>query len=182
MASFNDVWSSLAQPGKPMPFMLIDCAGIEGGAAQLPRHIFSEFECLFAGTLAVELGDVGPYLGRIKSFNTEVAKTVEDLLARQVGMLVLPEDNSLTRITATFSQLHRHFRKFNTVEGPDGTSLFFRYYDPRVIMNVLIALDTSQVEEFFGPVKAFMLTGKNKQTTTVSKEQLTHVNAHIRST
>jgi hypothetical protein len=164
MASFTEIWFSLAQPGKPLPFMLIDCAGFEDGAAQLPRHIFSRMECLFTGNLATELADVAPYLGQLKSFSTEVAKTVEDLLARHIGTLILPEVSPNEGTSTTFSQLHLHFRKFNMVNGPDNKQLFFRYYDPRVIMNVLSVLNKDQIEEFFRHVDSIVLTIPKGQT------------------
>lgn len=152
-----------------MPYMLIDCSGIEGGAAKIPRQIFSELQCLFAGTLAVELADVGPYLGRLKNFSTEVARTVEELLARQVGLLIVVENDPIFGMPDGFFQLYRHFRKFNTVVGPNGKQLFFRYCDPRVIVDVLKALDSQQIEAFYGPVTEIVLTDKNKRTIRVSK-------------
>ncbi len=54
--------------------------------------------------------------------------------------------------------LHRHFRKFNVVYGPEGKPLFFRYYDPRVIVDVLKVLDEQQLKAFFGPVDRMLLT------------------------
>ena len=96
-------------------------------------------------------------------------------------MLVVPEDKPGLGVTTTFTQLHHRFRKFNTVEGPDGKQLFFRYYDPRVIVDVLKALNSKQIEEFFGALAAIALTSQNKQTITVSKDQLAHVKAHATS-
>ena len=54
-----------------MPFLLIDCAGLPGGEGQILKDLFSEVECLFTGDLAVELADVGPYLGRLALLNGE---------------------------------------------------------------------------------------------------------------
>ena len=157
MASFADIWSGLQQAGKPLPFLLIDCAGIEGGEARIPKHIFSELECLFTGDLAEELADVGPYLGRLNSFHSAVADTVKDLLSRHVGMLVVLQDPPPDMAEITFSQLHRHFRKLNVVYGPTGNPLFFRYYDPRVVVDVLKVLDAKQLEAFFGPIDSLVL-------------------------
>lgn len=164
MSAFTDFWSELALPGSPLPFMLIDCAGIEGGSARIPKHIFSELECLFAGTLAIELGDVAPYLGQIKSFSADTARLVEYLMIKQVGILVIPENDFSTSSSTAFSQMYRHFRKFNVAENPDGKKLFFRYYDPRVIFTVLNVFDASQLNEFYGPVTAFYITLKNGHT------------------
>ncbi|MFO0125284.1 MAG: hypothetical protein ACK52R_03790, partial [Betaproteobacteria bacterium] len=82
MSAFTELWSQLKQPGQPAPYMLIDCAGVEGGAERLPRDIFDEFECLFTGDLAEELEDVAPYLGRLASLGPEAQAVVEDLKKR----------------------------------------------------------------------------------------------------
>lgn len=159
MSAFTELWSQLQQPGRPAPYMLIDCAGVEGGAARLPRDIFDEFECLFTGDLAEELEDVAPYLGRLGSLGPEAQAVVEDLLARHLGILVTLPPPVGNDEPPSFSQVHRHFRKFNVVYGPEGKPLFFRYYDPRVIVDVLKVLDEQQLKAFFGPVERLCLAG-----------------------
>lgn len=158
MATFGEIWTGLKQAGGATPYLLVDCAGLDAGAAALPRDACAELECLFTGDLAQELADVAPYLGRIKAFEGEVPGVVEDVLKRHVGMLVVlpptPEGDG-----PSFSQLHRHFRKFNVVYDPDGKPLFFRYYDPRVIVDVLTVLEPQQLRDFFGPVAGLVLTG-----------------------
>ena len=157
MASFADLWTGLKQAGRGTPFMLMDCAGLEAGAAALPRGCFSQIECLFTGDLATELADVAPYLGRIGSFEGEAPAVAEDLLKRHVGMLVvLPLGEQEWEMP--FASMHRHFRKFNVVYDPEGKPLFFRYYDPRVIVEVLSVLEAEQLDAFFGPVESLVLT------------------------
>ncbi len=163
MAKFSDIWTQLEQAGGPLPFLLIDCAGLPGGEAQIPKDLFSELECLFTGDLADELADVGPYLGRLQSFDPAIASVVEDLLESHVGTLVVVVDPPPDAGTLTFSQMHRHFRKFNVVYGPDAEPLFFRYYDPRVILDVLKVFEPSQLEEFFGPVESLVLVSNSKR-------------------
>ncbi len=111
----------------------------------------------------MELADVGPYLGRLNSFHASVAATVEDLLARHVGMLVVLQDVPADTAELTFSQLHRHFRKLNVVYGPDGNPLFFRYYDPRVVVDVLKVMDSKQLRAFFGPIEQVVLVDHGDQ-------------------
>ena len=155
MAAFGEIWSGLKQAGGGTPYLLIDCAGLDAGAAALPRDACSELECLLTGDLAQELADVGPYLGRLKAFEGEAPGVAEDLLKRQVGMLVvLPA--AANGEAPGFAQLHRHFRKFNVVYDPEGKPLFFRYYDPRVLVEVLSVLEPQQLEAFFGPGAAFV--------------------------
>lgn len=163
MASFDEIWTGLQQAGSAPPYLLMDCAGIEAGAAALPRDSFSEVECLFTGELASELADVAPYLGRIKAFDAEASAVAEDLLNRHVGMLVLPRATQDEQ-GLSFSQLHRHFRKFNVVYDPQGKPLFFRYYDPRVIVDVLAVLEPAQLDAFFGPVDSLVLVDASART------------------
>jgi hypothetical protein len=155
MASFQDLWAGLEQAGGASPYLLIDCAGIEAGAAALPRDACAELECLFTGDLAEELADVAPWLGRLRSYGHEAVAVAEDLLQRQAGMLVVLAAGE--GAPPTFAQLHRHFRKFNVVYDPGGKPLFFRYYDPRVIVDVLKVLEPEQLDAFFGPVDSLVL-------------------------
>lgn len=159
MPAFTEIWSQLQQPGQPAPYVLIDCAGVEGGAERLPRDIFDEFECLFTGDLAEELEDVAPYLGRLGSLGPEAQAVVEDLLARHLGILVTLPPPAGNDEPPSFAAVHRHFRKFNVVYGPEGKPLFFRYYDPRVIIDVLKVLDEQQLNSFFGPMDQLCLAG-----------------------
>lgn len=48
------------------------------------------------------------------------------------------------------TELHKHFRKFLTVKAENGRSLFFRFYDPRVLRIFLPSCDAAQLREFFG--------------------------------
>lgn len=163
MASLTDIWAQLQQAGKPPPYLLIDCAGVDGGQARLPVQAFDQIECLFTGDLAVELADVGPYLARLKSFAPEVTAAVGDLLVRHTGLLVVLQDPPEGQPDIPFAQLHRHFRKFNVTYGPNGNPLFFRYYDPRVLVDVLSVLEAKQLDAFFGPVETLVLIDSTNQ-------------------
>ena len=157
MTSFADIWAGLQQAGHPPAYLLLDCAGIDGGQARIPHEVFAELECLFTGDLAVELANVGPYLGRLVSYDPAVKAVVEDLLTAQVAMLVTLQDTADGQADITFSQLHRHFRKFNIVYDPAGKPLFFRYYDPRVLPDALSVLGADQLAAFLGPVDAVLV-------------------------
>jgi len=163
MTTFANFWLGLKQNAQAAPYLLIDCAGIEGGEARIPKSVFVELECLFTGDLADELADVGPYLGRLTTLSDEVGAVVKDLLDRQVALLVTLQDTVRPEDEVSFGQLHRHFRKFNVVYGPDGAPLFFRYYDPRVLPDVLGVLDEKQLKAFFGPIDNLAYAEQNGQ-------------------
>lgn len=155
MAQLSDLWSSWRDAQRPAPYVLLDAAGLEQGAAGIPREAFSELECLFTGDLADELEDVAPYLARLQSWDNAVRDTVEGLLRGHLGMIVLP--TLAAQEGLTFADLHRHFRKHNVVYGPEGQPLFFRYVDPRALLDVLETFDGRQLESFFGPVEMLVM-------------------------
>ncbi len=170
MTTFSNLWSGLKQNAMPAPYLLIDCAGIAGGEQGIPKQAFAELECLFAGDLADELADVSPYLGRLLSLSDEVAAVVKNLLDRQVALLVFLQDASQTETVVTFGQLHRHFRMFNVVYGPDGAPLFFRYYDPRVLRDVLGVLDEKQLISFFKLIGTMILLDRDGMIVQLSQQ------------
>jgi hypothetical protein len=148
----DQVWAQVLANEASLPFVLLDAAGFERGRAQFPDSIFSSLECLFSGDLADELEDVAPYLGQLASVDADVKDTIDDLLMRQLAILVQLGDDAVS-----FSELHRHLRKFNVVYGPEGNPLFFRYYDSRVLVDVLNVLDAGQRDAFFGPIASLVL-------------------------
>lgn len=48
------------------------------------------------------------------------------------------------------AELYKHLRKFLTVKTESGRSLYFRFYDPRVLRIFLPTCDAAQIREFFG--------------------------------
>ena len=127
-------------------------AGLERGFEQLPKDAFSQIECLFTGDLGEELRDVAPYLARLSSLEPAQRDAIASLMQEQVATLVELADPSVS-----FSHLHRHFRKYNLVYSPEGNPLFFRYHDPRVLLDVLKSFDGAQRASFYGPVAQFTL-------------------------
>lgn len=162
----QDWWQQAREREAPLPYLLIDCAGLQGGRQQLPAEAFCESESLFTGDLADEIGDVGGVLAHLRGWDDEVMLLVEDLMQRELAVLMsLPPVEpgwtpALEREAAdvpalpSFAQVHRHLRKFNVVYGPDGRPLFWRYYDPRSLPPVLDSLDAAQQRAFLGPFEA----------------------------
>lgn len=158
MARFQEAWKQLSLSGAPLPFVLIDAAGLERGLAAVPRQIFSEFDCLFSGDRADEMRDVAPYLGQLASGDDSSQQVLSALVDSEAAILVVPSDATLT-----FQQLYRHLRQFNIAYGPDGNPIYLRYYDPRVLPDVLRVLEPGQLERFFGPIETLLVVGGDHQ-------------------
>jgi len=160
MNNFAVWWTQLQAGNQPLPYLLIDCAGLEGGLAALPKGLFSELECLFTGELAQELADVGGYLGRLKALDDATRRQLQTWFEQGVAlMLLLPEQRAGQGEEPNFSALHRHLRKFNVIYSPQGKPLFWRYYDPRTLPEVLETLEGAQLRAFLGPFQALALGG-----------------------
>ena len=175
MPKFTEIWSELQQSGNEPPFMLIDCAALEGGKARLPLHAFAEIECLFTGDLADELENVGPYLGRLDSFNPEVAEVAEGLIEDKVAMLVIAEPSGAGGPQPTFAEMHRHFRKFNVVYGAGRKPIFFRYYDSRIVESIFRELNRSQLSLMFRNVAAIYTSSGKRSLSRLSFGDELHV-------
>jgi len=54
--------------------------------------------------------------------------------------------------------LRSHFRRFLVVDGPEGESWYFRFYDPRVLPRYLASCTPDELTAFYGPVTAYGTT------------------------
>ena len=103
---------------------------------------------LYKGRAEETLSAIAPYLFRVD------APTLDwiagDLWGEPWGFFALA-DQSL-------DDLRRHFRRFLTVEAPDGDSWYFRFYDPRVLVKYLPTCTVAEVTAFFGPARALAVT------------------------
>jgi len=160
---FNQWWTALqAEPG-PLPYVLIDCAGLPGGAAELPRAAFSELDSLFTGDLAEELADVSGYLGQLKALDAATEKLLQQWFAKGLAALLVLRPSAPGPNGVGFAELRRHLRKFNVIYGPAGKPMYWRYYDPRTLPDTLEVLKPAQLKAFFGPVESFSLQGPDGQ-------------------
>jgi hypothetical protein len=129
-------------------FALIDAARAGSNLARI-QNLAKTSRCLFIGKSAGQLGAVAPYLIEFGAEPSELEQLLHSAWGDAWGVLVNSE--------CTFEMLWRHFRKFLLVEKSDGTKLYFRFYDPRVLRVILPSFERRQLTEFFGPVKEYIL-------------------------
>lgn len=103
---------------------------------------------LYRGRAEDELWAVAPYLFRVDPalFDWIAA----ELWSTSWGIFAVA-DQSL-------EAMRLHFRRFLTVQGPQGESWYFRYYDPAVLPAFLATADAQQVVDFIGPARALAAT------------------------
>lgn len=63
----------------------------------------------------------------------------------------------ITNASCELQDLRRHFRKFLTVQSPEGEEMYFRFYDPRVLPAFFESSTSDELVSFFGPVQRMVL-------------------------
>jgi Domain of unknown function (DUF4123) len=103
---------------------------------------------LYQGDIGDRLAHVSPYLVAVRESQPESLRLAEAGFGRSWGVFI-------TTATA-FDDLRRHLRKFNLVYREDGTSLVFRFYDPRVLRRFLPTCSADEARRLFGPIVSFV--------------------------
>lgn len=131
-----------------MNLLIIDAAQLTSEveiAFQLnPRNI-----SLYRGESEETLKDIAPSLFSFERDSSFSDWFFDNGWGKSWGVL-LTSDSSM-------EELHKHFRKFLLVQSYDGSEMYFRFYDPRVLRIFLPTCDEEQLLEFFGPVKYFLM-------------------------
>jgi hypothetical protein len=129
------------------------CAMLDGASVpELLERLHAdpslEVECLFRGTLEPDMARVAPYL---VSLDPE-SEFTEWVVGRGWGQ----HWGSFVASRRGFRKLRDHLRGLALVYRRDGTPLYFRYYDPRVLRTFLPTCSPGQLKQMFGPVDAFL--------------------------
>jgi hypothetical protein len=106
-----------------------------------------ERECLFAGRLAPVLQAASPYIVRLMPGSLAFEKVLELGWGNAWGIFLAARTG--------MREVRRHLRTFLRVQTEDRKTLFFRYYDPRVLRVFLPTCDAAQLEQIFGPIQRF---------------------------
>jgi len=100
---------------------------------------------LYRGSAEKDYAHIAPYLVVLDSELIEwIAERIWD---RPWGIFVYCDSGH--------EALRTHLRHFLTVRLPDRSEVFFRFYDPRVLRTFLDSSTPSELETFFGPVRAY---------------------------
>jgi len=77
--------------------------------------------------------------------------------------------------------LRKHFRRFLMVQAPSGETLYFRFYDPRVLPIFLGSCDPAELQSVFGPVRLFAFTDEERKLMTASLRRCAPAGAQMQS-
>ncbi|MCP4622596.1 MAG: DUF4123 domain-containing protein, partial [bacterium] len=116
----------------------------------------NEKVCLFMGDQALELATVAPYLVALDADDPFTQWILDHGWGNSWGIFAESD--------ASFKAMRNHLRKFLKVMDEDLRSLYFRYYDPRVLRVFLPTCDPEQLETMFGPVARYYAEAEDADT------------------
>jgi hypothetical protein len=113
------------------------------------------YTCLYSGDMVEELARTAPYLVRLQAYHPLAQRIFAQGWGQHWGVFIASNEE--------LSQLRKHFRQFLRVLSPEGKTLYFRFYDPRVLRTYLGTCQPKELVDFFGPCEAMALEGPRGQ-------------------
>ena len=111
--------------------------------------------CLWSGTLAPDIEEVAPYLVLLERDSQFTKWLIKNGIFNNWNIFV-----TSALEPASF---RKEIRKLQLVRSPEGKSMMFRFYDPRVLRQVLPILESDQLSEFYtGFYSVFVPHARNK--------------------
>jgi hypothetical protein len=137
----------LTEEGEEL-WAMLDGASVPGLLERLDADRSLEVECLFRGELEPDMAEVAPYLVKLELESEFTEWVVGTGWGQHWGTFVTSRQG--------FRKLRNHLRALTLIYRRDGTPLYFRYYDPRVLRVFLPTCAPAQLKQMFGPVEAFL--------------------------
>jgi hypothetical protein len=134
-------------------FAVLDGASVPDLRMSLHQYQ-AEYVCLYRGELAPDMAEVAPYLVRLES----KAEFTNWIIRRGWGN----HWGIFLESPASLQELRRHYRRFLIVYNEQGTPLYFRYYDPRVLRVYLLTCNELELQLLFGPVIRYYSEGEDR--------------------
>jgi hypothetical protein len=141
-------------------YALVDACDAPESMAKIRELGPDRARCLYRGDIGAEMEEIAPYLA---SCDETLLQWLIEKGTDPWGILVVAQIEP--------KKLLRHLRKFLLVQGPDGETLYFRYYDPQILVAFLASCNSAELCEFFGQIQAFGSTGENAGTLFLSTSE-----------
>lgn len=106
-----------------------------------------EWQCLIAGMPAPALAAALPYLVRLRPGDRLTERWQSEGTGRNWGLQF--------RSTLPIDRLRLHFKRFLTARLPDGRTVLFRFYDPRVFRTYMRTASAEERRPWFEGVSLY---------------------------
>jgi hypothetical protein len=150
------VQTRLWQEAGDMPaYVILDGAQNQTLLGALHAAGAPPWRCLFTGQLEPDMAVVAPYLVELEHSSAFTRRLMGECWGQNWGVFLTSR--------LALPALWRHVRQQVHVYGPNLESLFFRFYDPRVMRSYLPTCPAPQLAEFFGPVDFYIAEAEEPQ-------------------
>ncbi|WP_421404864.1 DUF4123 domain-containing protein [Agrobacterium fabrum] len=103
--------------------------------------------CLYRGNALEEFGDDTAWVAEIRSDESVLNWLIDNGFGKRWSVFL--------QTSHALEDVVRHLRKFTVVRDSEGTTHFFRYYDPRTLRQYLPVLTPEQAAVFFRGIECF---------------------------
>lgn len=104
--------------------------------------------CLYSGNLSNELAETAPYLIQLQKEGAFIRWLIKEGWGTNWGVFLSSASG--------LNDLRKHFRQYLMVKTEEGKSIYFRYYDPRVLRVYIPTCNDEELNFVFGPVTCFI--------------------------
>jgi hypothetical protein len=127
-----------------------------GWVPQFVEGMVEHATSLYRGEPEESMWAVAPYLvaldtAAVRWITTHVAQGDEGW-----GILI--------RADMSLGDLRKHLRRFLRVLAPGGEAMYFRFYDPRLLPAFLNSCTPSELAQFYGAIREFIVTDPGTRT------------------
>ncbi|HEV7237889.1 MAG TPA: DUF4123 domain-containing protein [Thermoanaerobaculia bacterium] len=134
--------------GEQRSFALLDAARDENIYPSL-LTADCNWASLYRGDAAARMAEVAPYLVELDRDSLFTRWLLRHGWGKSWGIFL--------GASAGLEILRSHFRKFLMAQLPDGRSVYFRFYDPRVLRAYLPTCTDEELKAIFGPVQHYAM-------------------------
>jgi hypothetical protein len=140
----------------PEPLYAVFDAARDLRALNWPKESGEQYQSLYDGQSAQDLEMFAPYLVRFSKPSPLLRNLIAKAWGKSWGVYLTS--------AASFPDLRKHFRHFlmAQIEGKSDKTLYFRFYDPRVLRVYLPTCTPQEIRQFFGPIGSFLVEDKDE--------------------
>lgn len=128
-------------------YAIIDGASCEELLDKLDAFHPEHF-CLYAGELEPDLAEVAPYIVELLPDHPFTGWLLAEGFGKHWGIFA--------RSPANLRAMRKHFRGFLLVKDFEGKTIYFRYYDPRVLHLYLSTANERDLDVIFGGISSLI--------------------------
>ena len=142
----DELRAALFPQGEEKTYAIIDGASCEDLLDKLDE-LAPRYFCLYAGELEPDVEEVAPYLVELLPDHPFSDWLLSEGFGKHWGIFA--------HASIGLRAVRGHFRTFLLVKSPEGKTVYFRYYDPRVLSTYLPTTNDGERRKVFGPVSAY---------------------------